>query len=156
MIRCAFCLVAFAVSAVNAESAALKVLPAEVTLTGPQATQRLLVLVEDAGKVTGDRTAAAVFASSNEKVVKVSGRGEIQAIGDGEAVVTARQDGKTATAKVTVKGAKGETVWSFRNDVIPLLTKTGCNSGTATERLPARAVSSCRCAATIPIPTTSS
>ena len=110
-------------------AADLKVSPAEVTLSGPQATQRLLVLVEEGGKVTGDRTASATFASSDEKVAKVSAQGEIQAIGDGTATITAGQDGKTATAKVTVKGAVGETAWSFRNDVIPLLTRTGCNSG---------------------------
>ncbi len=107
----------------------LKVLPAEVRLTGPQASQRLLVLAEENGKVVGDRTSLARFTSSDEAVVKIDARGVVQAVGDGEATITARQDGKTVTAKVKVKGAKGETAWSFRNDVIPLLTKVGCNSG---------------------------
>jgi hypothetical protein len=110
-------------------AAELKVVPTEVRLTGPQASQRLLVLVEENGKVVGDRTPLARFSSSDEAVVKIDARGVVQAVGDGEATITARQDGKSATATVKVKGAKGETAPSFRNDVIPLLTKVGCNSG---------------------------
>src|SRR5262249_40133655 len=45
------------------------------------------------------------------------------------AVITARAQGRSATATVRVKGAKSPFTWSFRNDVIPVLTKMGCNSG---------------------------
>ncbi len=113
----------------SAPAAELKLLPAEVVLTGPEASHRLLVVAEEGGKVVGDRTPPARFASSDEAVVRVNTRGVLQAVGDGEAVVTARHDGKAATAKVKVRGTKGEIAPSFRNDVIPVLTKAGCNSG---------------------------
>src|SRR5262249_39086884 len=107
----------------------LRVLPGEITLSGPQATQRLLVVAEDDGKIVGDRTPLARFTSSDEAIAKVDARGIVRAVGDGEATITARQDDQFATAKVKVRGARDETAPSFRNDVIPVLTKTGCNSG---------------------------
>src|SRR5262245_24450635 len=98
-----------------APAAELKLLPAEVVLTGPEASHRLLVVAEEGGKVVGDRTPLARFASSDEAVVRVNTRGVLEAVGDGEAVVTARHEGKAATAKVKVRGAKGEIAPSFRN-----------------------------------------
>src|SRR5207302_7617159 len=50
-------------------------------------------------------------------------------IGDGETVITATANGNVATAKVRVSKTKEPFAWSFRNDVIPILTKIGCNSG---------------------------
>ena len=50
-------------------------------------------------------------------------------MGDGAATITAAANGRTATATVHVKSAHAPFTWSFRNDVIPVLTKMGCNSG---------------------------
>src|SRR5262249_13732952 len=113
----------------RASAAELKLLPAEVTLTGPQARQQLLVLIESDGKPTGDVTAQAKFTSSNPAVVAVDETGVVQAVGDGAAVITATHDGKQATAKVKVTKAREPHVPSFRNEVIPMLTRIGCNSG---------------------------
>ena len=48
---------------------------------------------------------------------------------DGAATITATAHGRTATATVRVKDAQAPFTWSFRNDVIPVMTKMGCNSG---------------------------
>src|SRR5437016_3357001 len=103
----AFCLIGS--SLCSAPAAELKLMPAEISLSGPQASQRLLVLAKENGKIVGDRTSLARFESSDEAIAKVDSRGVVRAVGDGEVTVTARQDGKTATATVKVKGAKGET-----------------------------------------------
>src|SRR5207249_7268598 len=55
--------------------------------------------------------------------------GIVRTIGDGEAIITATLDGTQATAKVKVEKAREPLDRSFRNDVIPMLTKIGCNSG---------------------------
>src|SRR5262249_49428897 len=112
-----------------AAAADLKVLPAEVTLTGPHASQRLIVLSAPGGQVTGDRTEQAQFASSNPAVAAVDPTGAVRAVGDGEAVITASEAGKQVTARVKVTKAKALFSWSFRNHVIPMMTKAGCNSG---------------------------
>lgn len=104
-------------------------LPAQSTLTGPQATQRLLVLTMSGGKVVGEATQRAIFTSSNPAVATIDPRGTVHAAGDGEAMVTAQIDGKAVTAHVKVAHAKDEFTWSFRNHVLPMMTKVGCNSG---------------------------
>jgi hypothetical protein len=115
-----------AASAVSA--AEPKLFPADIPLTGPHASQRLLVIAEDNG-TSADRTATAKFASSNPAVASVSESGVVSAVGDGEAIITATLDGKPTTAKVKVTKTKEPFTWSFRNHVIPLLTRAGCNSG---------------------------
>src|SRR5262249_25465128 len=110
-------------------AAELKILPADVTLTGPHASQRLLVLAEDKGQMVGERTPQAKFTSSRPAVATVDAAGVVRAAGDGEATITATAEGKQATVKVTVRKTKEPFTWSFRNHVIPMLTRAGCNSG---------------------------
>ena len=49
----------------HAPAADLKLLPAETTLTGPHATQQLLLVTEESGKAIGDLTNRVKFSSSN-------------------------------------------------------------------------------------------
>src|SRR5438132_13052164 len=112
-----------------AAAAEFKLLPAETTLTGPHARQRLIVLAGSGGKFTGDKTGAAKFTSSNPAVAVVDESGQVRAAGDGEATATAQLGDELATAIVKVTNTKEPFVWSFRNHVIPLMTKIGCNSG---------------------------
>src|SRR5436305_3520651 len=107
----------------------LEVQPAEVTLTGPKATQRLLVLQTQAGEVHADVTRHAKFTSSNPKVAAVDAAGQVRAVGDGDAIITATHGDARATAKVKVQKASAPFDWSFSNHVIPVLTRIGCNSG---------------------------
>src|SRR5947209_5075088 len=111
-----------------ASAADLKILPGDVTLTGPHAAQRLLVTAEENGAVVGDQTAQATFASANPAVVVVDG-GVVRPAGDGETTVTATVGERQATAKVKVVRAKEAIDRSFRNDIIPMMTRAGCNSG---------------------------
>src|SRR5262249_47307664 len=108
-----------------APGAELKVLPSEMTLTGPQAGQRLIVLAETGGKVIGNLTDRAKFSSSNPTIAAVDEAGAVRAVGDGEAVITAAHGSQRATARVRVTKAKELFTPSFRNHVIPLLTKAG-------------------------------
>jgi hypothetical protein len=110
-------------------AAELRLLPATTSLVGPHAQQRLIVVAEESGKVIGERTAQATFASSNASVATVDRSGLVKAAGNGETIITATHDGKTTTAVVKVTKSKDEFTWSFRNHVTPLMTKAGCNSG---------------------------
>jgi hypothetical protein len=107
----------------------LQIQPAGVTLTGPQATQRLAVLRVQKSEVVGDVTSRAEFFSSNLKVATVDENGIVKAVGDGETNISAAQDDLKATIRVKAeKTGEPETI-SFTNHVIPVLTKIGCNSG---------------------------
>jgi hypothetical protein len=119
----------FALRQSVAFGADLKILPTDVTLTGPHTSQRLLVLAENDGQVIGDRTPHAKFTSAHPAVAIVGASGVVRAVGDGETTIAASVDGKQTTVKVTVNKAKEPSTWSFRNHVIPLMTRAGCNSG---------------------------
>ena len=106
----------------------LAVEPAMVTLATPESRHQLL-LRASAGGVQEDWTRTAQWKSSDASVVEVSAEGVLTPKADGAAEITATASGQSATAKVTVKGVSQTFAWSFRNHVIPVLTKTGCNQG---------------------------
>jgi hypothetical protein len=112
-----------------AQGADLRLLPADVTLTGPHGNQRVIVVREKNGQVVADFTRQARFTLSNAAVAAVSEAGQVRAVGDGDAIITATVNGRKATARVKVTGAREPFTWSFRNHVIPMMTKVGCNSG---------------------------
>src|SRR6516225_8709571 len=103
----------------RAGAAELNLLPTDVTLTGPHASQRLILVSEDGGKVVADRGPDAKFTSSQPAVATVDDRGVVRPVADGEAVITATHGDRQATAKVKVTKAKEAAPFGFTNDVIP-------------------------------------
>jgi hypothetical protein len=106
----------------------LAVLPPTVELTGPEARQQLIAEASVAGHQE-DWTRTAEWSSSDPKIATVDKDGIVHPVADGQATLTARAKGITATATVNVKGAKSPFTWSFRNHVTPVMTKMGCNQG---------------------------
>src|SRR6516225_5615241 len=80
----------------------LQVQPGAVTLTGPQATQRLAVLRVEKSEIVADVTKRAEFFSSNPKVATVDDNGVVKAVGDGETNISAACDDMRAVIKVKV------------------------------------------------------
>ncbi len=107
---------------------ALTLTPKDLTLRGHDDRQRLVVT----GTVNGrpvDLTRKATFRCESQDVAHVSTDGVVTPVGDGTATVTATVDGQSATANVKViDGAKQRPV-TFERDVIPILTRAGCNAG---------------------------
>jgi hypothetical protein len=87
---------AFVVSASTA--AEWVILPGEIELKGPEARQHLLVVERDGEAFTGE-VAGAEWVSDNPEVVKVVD-GELIAVGNGTATITARKEGRTVTETV--------------------------------------------------------
>jgi len=107
----------------------LVVLPAEPALRGAGSTQQLLVEARRGEMYVGDLTAQAKFSSSNPVVASVDQHGKITAIRDGRTAITAVVDGRSSTALVQVSDAFAPYPVTFRNHVLPAMTKAGCNSG---------------------------
>ncbi|MGH7838695.1 MAG: Ig-like domain-containing protein, partial [Candidatus Binataceae bacterium] len=119
---------AAALGATSDAEASLVVLPNSTELTTPESREQMLA----EGTVDGyqqDWTKKAQWISSNPLVARVDAAGEVSPVGDGEAVITAKVNGVEAAAKVKVRGSHAPFLWSFRNDVIPVMTKVGCNQG---------------------------
>jgi hypothetical protein len=106
----------------------LTILPSKVDLSGPESAQRL-VAQASAGSYSEDWSRTVKWTSSNPAVANVDATGMVKPAGDGEATITAAKDGRTAVAQVRVRNAKAPFTWSFRNHVIPVMTKAGCNQG---------------------------
>ena len=75
----------------------LIVLPREVTLTGPEARQTLLVEMADGPLVTGPVRDGVTFKSENEAVAKVVDR-RVVPIGNGSTTFSVTANGQTAMA----------------------------------------------------------
>ncbi|MFV1994238.1 MAG: DUF1549 domain-containing protein, partial [Verrucomicrobiales bacterium] len=112
----------------EAAGASFEILPGQVNLLGVEASHRLLALRID-GEYAGAEQEAQ-FSSDRPGVVAIGADGIAVAKGDGKATITAvGADGQRASAVVTVRGFEGGREWSFRNDVMPVISKAGCNTG---------------------------
>jgi hypothetical protein len=115
----------------GASAADLRVYPSDIVLSGPGSTQQLLVVEEESGRVVRDLTATAKFTIPKGKrgsVVAVDAKGVVTAIDGGDFLITVTVGEKSVKVGGGVGVRKAEEV-SFRNHVIPTLTRAGCNAG---------------------------
>jgi hypothetical protein len=106
----------------------LAIEPAAATLSGPRARQHFLVTATLKDGRMLDVTDRAAFTSLSPKVARVSATGLADPVGDGQTRIVARLGGHEAAAAVTVEGAGAPATLSFVNDVMPILSKQGCNA----------------------------
>ena len=121
-----FC-VAFVVMPVHAQD--LVVLPSDVTLSSRESTQRLIVQRQADGEATQQIADGVAWTSENPDIATVDEHGVVSPVADGNATITATAGGHSASVEVTVSGMGEPFDWSFRNHVLPVLAKAGCNSG---------------------------
>jgi hypothetical protein len=107
----------------------ISILPSSISLLGPRYGQRILVEGKFIDGHEEELTSQAIVSVSDSGVAKVGNDDVVLPLGDGQATITATLQGRRATAPLTVKGFSSATSWSFRNDVLPVMTKVGCNSG---------------------------
>lgn len=117
-----------AASTILAAADTLAILPNSIELNGSEARHHLLAeaTLPDHQE---DWTRKVEWKSSNPKIAIVDANGEVRPFADGQTTITATGNGRAATATVRVKDSQAPYTWSFRNDVIPVMTKVGCNQG---------------------------
>jgi hypothetical protein len=111
-----------------ADAAEVTVDPASVHLRGLHSTYSLLVHGRSADGRLVDRTALARFQSADPRVARVTPGGVIQPAGDGATTVLVQIDNRTLPVAVTVEGTTVPRRFSFKTDVLPVLSRFGCNS----------------------------
>ncbi|HEV3120317.1 MAG TPA: DUF1549 domain-containing protein, partial [Isosphaeraceae bacterium] len=102
--------------------------PADIHLRGAGARWRILV----DGNIGGDRlvdlSRAARFRSLAPSVATVSEQGWVEAMADGQANIEVEAAGQSCTVPVCVEATSETRKFHFENDVVPLLSRLGCNA----------------------------
>ncbi|MDA0589465.1 MAG: DUF1549 and DUF1553 domain-containing protein [Planctomycetota bacterium] len=102
----------------------LSVTPSEVVLADAMSRQQ--ILVETNGR---DVTREASFRSLSPAVVTIDPTGLMTPLADGETEVAIEFGGETKRVAVRVSGMKNGRPVDFATDIVPILSRAGCNSG---------------------------
>lgn len=120
----ALAVVLFVASQTALAADTLTVQPDSVTLSDPFARRQLLV--ETNGQ---DATRSAKFVSSQPNIATVDVSGYVLPIADGSTEISITINGQTAKVPVTVKGMANARAVDFSTEIVPLLSRFGCNAG---------------------------
>ncbi|HLW63886.1 MAG TPA: DUF1549 domain-containing protein [Gemmataceae bacterium] len=112
----------------GAQVVRLEAAPASVELKQPYDYRQLLITAHLA---TGEKLdATRMVAITAPACVKVSPTGQVRPAADGQGELTFALAGQSAKIPVKVTGQKEKYAVSFVRDVMPTLSKIGCNAGT--------------------------
>ena len=106
----------------------LDVEPTNLTLYGTESSAGVLVTSTDVDGLNRDLTRSANYVSMTPDVFSVDGRGLVRAKANGTGQLKVTFQGRTRFASVTVADVETSPESSFQSDVIPILSKYGCNS----------------------------
>lgn len=110
-------------------STTLRVDPPTIVLETPEASAQILVFLDEEGRPGSDATRLAVYSTSVPDVVDISSTGRVTPLRDGITDIRVSMGAQIAVTQVEVSGMTAGPPVSFRRDVIPILSKSGCNSG---------------------------
>jgi hypothetical protein len=106
----------------------LMVSPSEITLTSARDSQAIIAVIVHPDGSTTDVSAIASITASRDGLIRVH-EGIIEPIADGETELIISSEDLNQRIKVSVSGADKSPTLTFRNDVLPVLTRAGCNTG---------------------------
>jgi len=101
--------------------------PKAIALDGLRDEQHLIVLGVWADGRKWDLTRDAKFTSTG--AVAIDARGFVSATNDGSTTITIEAAGVKASVPATVKNVALDSPVSFNREIMPILTKAGCNGG---------------------------
>jgi hypothetical protein len=100
-----------------------------IVVRGRDARQQVFVTGKYSSGQLHDHTRKVTFETSPEGIVDVDSDGLVTPLADGDAKVVATGDGKRAEIAVHVEGVATQIPINFGNQIAPIFTKLGCNSG---------------------------
>jgi len=101
----------------------------KLTIRGRDARQQLIVTGMYSSGQLRDHTHAVKFSVAPEGIVQIAEDGLVTPLTDGDATVKATFNGKETTVVVHVEGVAQQIPINFKNQIAPIFTKLGCNSG---------------------------
>jgi hypothetical protein len=125
----AVCIACFGIASQNCIAAeSLSVRPAKVLLDNPEASQQLIV-THIAGQQSEDLTHRVQYKSENTGIAVVTKTGRVLPRREGQTFLSITHNHESIRIPVLVRGLNSPQPVSFRNEIIPILSKAGCNSG---------------------------
>ncbi len=103
--------------------------PDQISLVASQHSHRLVVTGLATNGFEVDVTAKATYASDKPDIAVVESGGIVRGLQAGSARITVSNSNQTASVMVTVNPAPTNSQLSFVADVLPVLSKAGCNAG---------------------------
>ena len=100
--------------------------PAAIHLDNPEATQQVLVRSSTSA---GDLTRLATYEIRDAKIAAVDGAGLVQPRSEGRTVLIVRHGKAEASIPVAVSGLRAPAPVSFASQIMPILSRAGCNAG---------------------------
>jgi hypothetical protein len=103
--------------------------PPAVSLKGQDDSAQLVITAQlDAGKLQ-DLTGDVQYDIADAKIARVTSGGRIVPLANGSTAITARFGDKTVQVTVKAEAMDTDLPINFTNQVVPIFTKLGCNSG---------------------------
>jgi hypothetical protein len=108
---------------------AITVHPSTIELRHPRQPHSLQILGTTADGYSLDLRSEARFTSANPGIAVVDEQGWVRPISSGQTQVTVTVAGQTRSVSVSVRLAAAKPPYSFRHEVMAVLSKAGCNQG---------------------------
>ncbi len=106
----------------------LIVSPSAITLSSARDSQAIIAVIVNPDGSTTDVSVSANIAAERDGLVRIH-EGIVEPVADGETELIISTEDLHQRVKVTVSGAENSPLLTFRNDVLPVLTRAGCNTG---------------------------
>lgn len=113
----------------TSNAADISVQPMQTILTGIHDRVQLVVTAQSLSSRPIDVTSAVEYENGSPQILSVGETGEVIPLNDGEGKIRIHHDETVVEVTVTVTKTNGRPVVSFRNDVMPVLNKSGCTQG---------------------------
>lgn len=121
--------VAWALLTCHSASGEIRVTPERIELDRPEASQQVLVLEQTAPDRAQDRTREVRFEVSPPSIAQIDPSGLLRPLSDGSGELIVRGEHFTSHVPIEIRAFAAPPPVSFRNEILPLLTKAHCNSG---------------------------
>lgn len=106
----------------------LTIHPESIELAGRDSRQQVIVS-NDVGRFTADVTRQATFGIADRTIASVNSSGVVTPLKSGATTLTVTHGDLTATVDVNVSHGEAELPLDFDRDIVPILTRRGCNGG---------------------------
>jgi len=111
------------------EVQALVCYPAKITLKGGDDAAQLLITANLAGGKLQDLSSDVTYEVADPKLITVTSSGRILPKANGLTEITAKYGDKTVKVAVATEHCDENLPINFGNQIVPIFTKLGCNSG---------------------------